>query len=125
MTDAEIKKALECSQYYDCVDCPHYQEDCVDVIKDKCELSKFALDLINRQQAEIERLQNKVEELADVLSNSIRIRYAEAKAEAIKEFAESVISYCEEVIMFNDYEEEKNLTNYIVNLLKERVGDAE
>ena len=44
--------------------------------------------LITRQQAEIERLQKKVEELSEVLSDSIRIRYKEAKSEAVKEFAE-------------------------------------
>lgn len=47
-----------------------------------------ALDLINRQKVEIERLNQKVEKLSEVLSDTIRIRYAEAKSEAIKEFAE-------------------------------------
>ena len=50
----------------------------------------LVLDLINRQQADIERLQKKVEELSEVLSDSIRIRYKEAKSEAVKEFAERV-----------------------------------
>lgn len=45
------------------------------------------VEIIDRQQAEIERKDEKIEELAEVLSNSIRIRYAEARAEAIKEFA--------------------------------------
>lgn len=48
----------------------------------------IVLDLINRQKAEIERLNKKVEELSDVLSDTIKIRYAEAKAEAYKDFAE-------------------------------------
>ena len=57
---------------------------------DQVELSLVneTLELINRQQAENERLQKKVEELSEVLSESIRIRYKEAKSEAVKEFAE-------------------------------------
>ena len=56
MTDNEIIKALECASYYDCDKCPHHQENCDDRIADQYELSKDALDLINRLQAEIERL---------------------------------------------------------------------
>lgn len=48
----------------------------------------IVLDLINRQKAEIERLNKKVEELSNVLSDTIKIQYAEAKAEAYKDFAE-------------------------------------
>ena len=60
MTDTEIIKALECLMYYNCEDCPYYRDDCVDRIKDPIELSKYALDLIDRQQAEIERLNNDI-----------------------------------------------------------------
>ena len=90
MTDNEIIKALECCHRRECQECVRLltgrpiEDDCrLDLIYD-------ALDLINRQRAEIERLQNKVEELSEVLSDTIRIRYVEAKAEAIKEFAEAV-----------------------------------
>ena len=62
MTDAEIKKALEC-----CADetgcakgCPFFDKK-----KSKCKVAspngafeKFLLDLINRKDAEIERLKN-------------------------------------------------------------------
>ena len=54
------------------------------------EVEKYAINLINRQKAEIEALQKKVEELSEVLSDTIRIRYAECKAEAIKEFADNL-----------------------------------
>ena len=83
MTDNEIIKALE----------EHSEKGWFDFIHScswECITNTLnsVVDLINRQKAEIERLQNKVEELAEVLSNSVRIRYAEVKAEAIKEFAE-------------------------------------
>ena len=52
MTDNEIIKALECcSNGEPCANCP-YQKQC-----DETDLAEIALDLINRQQAEIERLQ--------------------------------------------------------------------
>ena len=60
MTDNEIIKALErCSTSYNCGDCPYYcnAEDCPDP------LMNDALDLINRQKAEIERLNKNYEEL--------------------------------------------------------------
>lgn len=51
MTDNEIIKALECcSNGEPCANCP-YQKQC-----DETDLAEIALDLINRQQAEIERL---------------------------------------------------------------------
>ena len=56
MTDNKIIKSLECLMHDNCEDCPYYRDDCVDRIKDPIELSKCALDLINRQQSEIERL---------------------------------------------------------------------
>ena len=87
MTDNEIIKALECCgcDNYQCDNCPYAYKTCT-VYKD-------SLDLINRQKAEIERLRKKIEELSEVLSDSIRIRYKEAKSEAIKEFAERLKRY--------------------------------
>ena len=57
MTDNEIIKALECCGFEygnPCSVCPKYEKD-----NDFCqeELHNYALDLINRQQAEIEKLQ--------------------------------------------------------------------
>ena len=74
MTDNEIIKALECCASVDdgCLtDCPLYDGD------DSCfsTLLKPILDLINRQQAEIERLQtskDKWKEIAIILDQSIR-----------------------------------------------------
>lgn len=55
MTDAEIIKALECCSHeaYDCDVCPlNLKEEELCFI----EVRKYALDLINRQEAEIEDL---------------------------------------------------------------------
>ena len=119
MTDAEIIKALECctsDKSIYCEDqCPFY-ERC-----NKYEnLSKYALDLINRQKA-------KIEELSEVLSDTIRIRYAEIKAEAIKEFAERLKGSKGKISMLIfpregtfDYIPLENIDN----LVKEMVGDT-
>lgn len=88
-TDEELIEALDlCTQQngsIPCYDCPCWNDD-----EQKCEGIDYTalFDLINRQKAEIERLNKKVEELSDVLSDTIKIRYAEAKSEAYKEFAE-------------------------------------
>lgn len=91
MTDNEIIRALECcSNRTDryCPNCPYYNVPYKDNMTCSEVLMSDALDLITRQQAEIEGLHKKVDELSEVLSDSIRIRYKEAKSEAIKEFAE-------------------------------------
>lgn len=81
MTDNEIIKALECCTktefISDCAKCEMFAIDCKDI------LIENALDLINRQKAEIESLKHRKTEL--------QIRNQElqhAKSEAIKEFAE-------------------------------------
>ena len=72
MTDNEIIKASECclsGKDYDtaCMKCP---------IEPICEsddiLLKYALDLINRQKAEIERLQTAVKEFAERLKEKLQ-----------------------------------------------------
>ena len=86
-----------------------------------------ALDFINRQKVEIERLNKKVEELSDVLSDTIQIRYAEAKTEAYKEFAEKlklhsyIMSDESQTGIINRYS--VVTVNQIDNILKELVGD--
>ena len=87
MTDNEIIKALECclsGKDYDtaCMKCP---------IEPICEsddiLLKYALDLINRQKAEIERLEEMFDSSVSSERNAVdNIGYE--KYEAIKEFAE-------------------------------------
>ena len=50
MTDKEIIKALECCKKDDCDNCPNDFGNCC------TNLAECSLDLINRKQAEIERL---------------------------------------------------------------------
>ena len=93
MTDNEIIKALNVCKNNSldppCAKCPFVGERyCLEV------LHKSTLDLINRQRAEIERLQGLAEEMVDnneawVRDNcELRNNLKTAKAEAIKEFAE-------------------------------------
>ena len=85
--------------------------------------SRVDEEIINRQKAEIERLTNKVEELSEVLSDTIRIRYAEAKAEAVKEFAERLKAELEIEDSESWFEiHECVLVSEIDNLVKEMVG---
>lgn len=76
----------------------------------------IVLDLINRQKAEIERLYKRVEELSDVLSNTIKIRYAEA----YKDFAE----HLKEKWSNNYYDSpDVDFDEFVDNLLKEMLGE--
>ena len=98
MTDNEIIKALEiCANNGDCKECainPHHGNYgyCTSLA------IKAALDLINRQKAEIERLQGYNENLLTAntaLSNEI----LEVKTEAIKEFAERLKEKLEKILL--------------------------
>ena len=90
MTDNEIVKALECCvNGEDCLNCP-LQEQFAD-----CKPMTGALDLINRQKAEIERLNSPYEmqvEASKKLENSI-------KAEAVKECIEKIKSKAAKCVM--------------------------
>lgn len=90
LTDAEIKKALECCiSAENCCECV-YTKMC-----DGTTIHQFALDLINRQQAEFERLQKllegwkteayKVADEKDKLYCEAVERVKTTKTEAIKE----------------------------------------
>ena len=86
--------------------CAYYNDHFVDV------------DLINRQKAEIERLNKEIETFADIGK-----MFSEIKAEAVKEFAERLKEYVkvgfdkEDCGRFVVYETD------IDNLLKETVGE--
>lgn len=75
MTESEIIKALECCYNAQCSKCP-YEIRCIKL------MTKDALDLINRKNAEIERLKEFIE--------TTRLCDKELKAEAIKEFVQRV-----------------------------------
>lgn len=83
-----------------------------------------ALDLTNYLQAENERLKKKVEELSEVLSDSIRIRYKEVQSEAYKECLAKVKNYikthCNPYGKPDfDYDTSIKILNFIDNILKE------
>ena len=90
-TDEQIIKALECcavdphsGKFADCKNCP------LDYLKTancfEYEIQIIALDLINRQRAEIERLSHKCDDCAGCTQWICDC--ANIEAEAIKEFAE-------------------------------------
>ena len=83
MNDNDIIKALEhcvsSSTSEACDGCPFNENDICD--KEYNATEKYALDLINRQKAEIERLQKYNTDIA-------RKHYNDGRAEAITEFAE-------------------------------------
>ena len=82
MTDNEIKKALECCvkslSSDSCNECPlNTTKECD---KDLLAIEKYALDLINRQQEEIDRLRKEVN-LVSIQFQDLQERYEEAQAE--------------------------------------------
>ena len=90
MTDNEIIKALEChkNETNSCIVCPYSysMRGC------SLTMASDALDLINRQKAEIERLQEVTENL-QYEYDLMRQEKAVVEAEAIKEFAERLKDY--------------------------------
>lgn len=149
LTDAEIKKALECCTIkHDCNECPYKVDKCKvlnGVLSD-------ALDLINRQEeenrhldqesdilradvenlnrindelnAENESLKAEVESLKEEVKKeqlyNLRMTAYSVKAEAYKEFAEKLKDeYTERFLVSGDI-----LIETIDNILNELVGDA-
>ena len=82
MNPDEIKKTLDKSINDDCDNCFNTFGNCLK------NLMINALNYINELETENKRLNKKVEELSEVLSDSIKIKVKEIKSEAIKEFAE-------------------------------------
>lgn len=139
MTDNEIIKALTIHtiEKYDCGGCPYIAyKDCSDKIVTD------SLELITRQQAEIERLkrENKIlsknadnafqdglNEAQDLYSEQVK---NEVRAEAIKEFADS---FDDELAKLRDTYFEADrieyglvcevIHNYLYRTLREMVGD--
>lgn len=91
MTDKEIIKALESLAAYDCTRCLDLGHDCFGEDCDKA-IAENALDLINRQQAQIDRLMEECGNQSVLwqrhFDNIFESAKRTTKAEAIKEFAE-------------------------------------
>lgn len=123
-TDEEIIKALEycnadiskcdrCVLQRDCESNPFYSA-----------VAEHALDLINRQKAEIERLKGST--IVNSIVERQRIK-REAKTEAYKEFADMVKKNIKEVWNYNNGTCScvLILTKDIDNFLKEMLGEEE
>ena len=115
MKDSEtIIKTLECCINDDCDNCPETFGNC------EHNAMRKALDLINRQQAEIERLEK--HELSEAMKfNKSTIN--QIKSEAIKEFAEKVkeeVTYYEDTCgVFTPFVDCRDIDS----LVKEMVGE--
>ena len=129
MTDEQIIKALECCASTNsseaCRGCPFDKNNICE--KDSVALQKYALDLINRQKAEIERLQKEKfdslnSQFAEMYATTLKIATKNAKSEAIKEFAERLKEKASRgfwaELAYVDVDD-------IDNLVKEMLGDAE
>lgn len=91
MTDEQTIKALECCSNYCTVGCPLV--DIEDIDKCTSQMAKYALDLIKRQQAEIERYKTLYEDLkAENLETIKAIK--DYKTEAIKDFVHYFFDEC-------------------------------
>ena len=126
MTDNEIIKYLE--QTID-----KYNKN--EIFVDNIRLDKLSLDLIKRQQAEIEMLRsvqlvqaNRIAELRSTKFEQINViqnlkqQLITSKSEAVKEFAERL----KKVWFDNGYESpDVDFEDFIDNLVKEMVGDTE
>lgn len=118
MTDNEIIKALECCvcNLYKCPECPYNNET---VSKCSVKLKFDALDLINRQQKDID-------DLCKVLGRAYQENcFLEAsrksvRTEAVKEFAERLYERARPTVEFC----EVVLGADIDNLVKEMVGES-
>ena len=119
MTDNEIIKALECCSTVTCFTnkCPY--EEIYDIPKCTTKLTQDALDLINRQKAEIERSERSAKQWEET-ARELFISRENAKAEAIREFAKTLKEHYSDFIGDCYYEE--NFRNYVDNLVKEMVG---
>ncbi len=145
MTDNEIIKALEC-----CADemgctkgCPCFNPNAKGsscTISKKLELEKLTIDLVNRQKAEIDRLEtenkllienavsNKYPNCVSVEKGRIYTRtladydelICDISAEAIKEFAEELKDYGRSTLLTN-----RIIDGFLQAYLKEKVGDNE
>ena len=112
MTDNEIINALECCRTNimgDCKRCNLRLEDGTTQPFCTTILMGNALDLINRQKAEIERLRDEIRQTHATIPDLIK----QVRTKAIQEFAERL-----KPILFNYYDSE------IDNLVKEMVGDG-
>ena len=110
LTDEQIIKALErCSLHKECCYC-----NAVEECGSKKVLTNSALDLINRQKAEIESSQ--------MAFDAMKRLAKEGKVKAIKEFVEKLKEQLKKECSPIPY---SFLAELVDNLVKEMVGDAD
>ncbi len=120
MKDKEIIKALEhcMSDNPPCTTCK-YDGDTITVDECMGELMKDALDLINRQMAEIESKNDLIHRQSDVISEQ-KEKLERIYAEAVKEFAERL-----KELKKNSTMDSRIYTSEMVdNLVKEMAGEG-
>ncbi len=119
MTDNEIIKALECclADKMMCEQCP-IQDECISHPLDAIS-AKYALDLINRQKAEIERLQETKERLMYNLKAVLdeRTDHTEAVKDALTKVQNYL--YCTPVTFVGEHGFHIVSKDMIKNLVKE------
>lgn len=127
MTDKDLIKALECCNKDDCDNCP-YKRNCKNVMCD-------VLDLINRQQAEIEKLKKELQITRDAYI-MLQTKNEIAKSEAVKEFAERLhdrivnfpsvypIENATLAFLNGSAHRQLEILEIIDNLVKEMVGEG-
>lgn len=110
MTDNEIIKALECclEDIANCDNCP-YEHYCS---IHQNNMLKDTLSLINRQQAEIEKINNHIHEVTKTI-----------KSEAINSFAKKLKAQIKSYEDVFDCLSPNVINRDIDNLVKEMVGD--
>ena len=124
MNDEEIIKALErCTEDEDCTHCPSIKE------MPYCSnnIMTGALNLIKRQQTEIERLKNEIHTTKDAYI-MLQTKNEIIKSEVVKEFAERLKNkiktecnpYGKPTL---DYDSGIAIMRYIDNLVKEKVNN--
>ena len=129
MTDNEIIKALECcgKPYNICVECPMPNN-----IKDDCrcneQLAKYALDIINRRQAEIEQWKEEANKYQNLWCTAVD-DIEKVKAKVVKDFAErlkeNISDDCHIVSDEGEYVgyDCDDVIHCIDNLVKEMIGE--
>lgn len=119
MTDNEIIKAMQCviGNSVSCSECEYQKALLFPICRRMC--AENALDLINRQKAEIERLKKNIDGLNIFTTNHMKV----IRLQAIKEFAERLRNK----IWYSDWcNFEKPITPEIItNLVKEMTEEQE
>lgn len=91
MTDNEIIKALECCKATSCSICPCFKNN-LGIVLCQSDLTNSALNLINRQKTEIDKLKIEICALSEKrITFPERLKIVKhAREHAIKEFAEKL-----------------------------------